>query len=95
VGTCSFTFCGVEVFLEARFLAAAAVSAAFLAACSGGGSTIVPSNNTDNGPQAQPADREFTTLSTFTAPRGRPERRQLPDPAAVEQRQQRLRPELP
>jgi hypothetical protein len=54
----------VEVFpLKARFLAAAAASAALLAACSGGGSTIVPSNNT----QAQSADREFTTLSLFTA----------------------------
>jgi hypothetical protein len=49
--------------LKARFLAAAAVSA-LLAACSGGGQTMVPSNSTLQ-PQAE--QREFTSLSLFTA----------------------------
>jgi hypothetical protein len=49
--------------MKARFIAAAAVSA-LLAACSGGGQTIVPQNGTV-APQAE--QREFTTLSTFTA----------------------------
>jgi hypothetical protein len=53
-----------EVFLKARFLAAAAVSA-LLAACSSGGQTLVPSNNSNT--QAQSEVREFTSLSAFTA----------------------------
>ncbi|MEA2689612.1 MAG: hypothetical protein QOD51_2219 [Candidatus Eremiobacteraeota bacterium] len=49
--------------MKARLLAAAAVSA-LLAACSGGGQTMVPSNGTLQ-PQAE--QREFTSLSLFTA----------------------------
>jgi hypothetical protein len=53
----------VEVFVKARFLAAAV--SALLVACSGGGQTLVPSN--DIAAQAQPDVREFTSLSAFTA----------------------------
>jgi hypothetical protein len=49
--------------VKARFLAAAV--SAFLAACSGGGQTLVPSN--DTAAQAQPDVREFAPLSAFAA----------------------------
>ena len=49
--------------MKARFLAAAV--SALLAACSGGGQTLVPSN--DAATQAQSELREFTSLSPFLA----------------------------
>jgi hypothetical protein len=53
----------VEVFVKARFLAAAV--SALLVACSGGGQTLVPSN--DSATQKPSQLREFTSLSAFVA----------------------------